>query len=389
MGAYADRVQETTVTTGTGTLTLAGAVTAHITFAASVTAGGTNNLTDGGTTRICITEVDANGNPSGAWEVCTSVFTVATNTVSRGALQSSSTGSRISFAAGTKRVFVVMSADEAGDFATLSGAETFSTGVKTFNDGKLSIKGAISGNVKIQAPAVAGVDTIIYINRAIVSGIVPMILQSSGTMGANGALSAITAMQQYASCYMFFPAGRVFSGSAAGLYYTTMLTTTTATVWNNAYTGGTPTIPASPTAVVDAGPGAYTQTLAAITVITNTVPGGSLGKSGNSVQKPIYSVPNNANAKTASIFFANSSAAQSLASTRSSRTQFDFRNSQSESVNVAYAALATPFGSTVNAPLYTTINTAVDQTASITFALGVATDYMVLEAYILDVTYGA
>lgn len=115
---------------------------------------------------------------------------------------------------------------------------------------------------------------------------VPMILPSSGTMGANGALTGLTALPYSAfpqPCFMYFPAGKVYSGSAAGMYYASITAATTATVYNNIYTNGLPqaAIPASPTAVVDAGPGAYTQTTGAdIVLMSFTLPGGMMGPNG-------------------------------------------------------------------------------------------------------------
>lgn len=94
--AFFDRVLETTTTTGTGTLTLAGAVTGYQTFA---------SVGNGNTTPMAVWEVDANGNPSGAWEVAnTCTYTAAGTTLTRGTFLASSTGSAINFGAGTKRV---------------------------------------------------------------------------------------------------------------------------------------------------------------------------------------------------------------------------------------------------------------------------------------------
>lgn len=90
---YADRVKETTTTTGTGTLTLAGAATGFRTFASA--------LTTGDTTVYAIEDTTAN-----TWEV--GVGTLATSTtLSRDVvLASSNSGSLVSFAAGTKGVFI-------------------------------------------------------------------------------------------------------------------------------------------------------------------------------------------------------------------------------------------------------------------------------------------
>jgi len=85
----ANRVQETSTTTGTGTLTLAGAVPGFQSFAAGIGSGNTCYYTITSTT--------------GAWEV--GIGTVGTGTLARTTLLSSSTGSLVSFT-GTLNVYV-------------------------------------------------------------------------------------------------------------------------------------------------------------------------------------------------------------------------------------------------------------------------------------------
>jgi hypothetical protein len=88
-----DRVKETTATTGTGTVTLAGAAAGFQSFAA---------VGDGNQTFYAI--VDAT---SGAWEVGVGTYTASGTTLSRTTVVSSSNaGSLVNFAAGTKDVFV-------------------------------------------------------------------------------------------------------------------------------------------------------------------------------------------------------------------------------------------------------------------------------------------
>lgn len=94
-----DRVKETTTTTGTGTVTLAGAVTGYQSFSVI---GNTN------TTYYCIVDTNAND-----WEVGIGTYLsgvppiLIRNTV----LSSSTGGSLVSFAAGTKDVFVTYPAE--------------------------------------------------------------------------------------------------------------------------------------------------------------------------------------------------------------------------------------------------------------------------------------
>ena len=93
-----DRVQETTTTTGTGTVTLAGAVTGFQTFAA---------IGDGNTCYYAITS----GND---WEVGLGTYTASGTTLSRDTiLESSNSGSAITLS-GTSNVFVTYPAEKSG-----------------------------------------------------------------------------------------------------------------------------------------------------------------------------------------------------------------------------------------------------------------------------------
>jgi len=97
----ADRVRETTTTTGTGSVTLAGAYTGFQTFSAGV---GTGN-----STYYTIANVG-----SGEWEVGIGSYTSGGNTLSRTTvLSSSNSGSLVNFGAGSKDVFVTQPAERA------------------------------------------------------------------------------------------------------------------------------------------------------------------------------------------------------------------------------------------------------------------------------------
>lgn len=109
----ADRVMETTTTTGTGALSLAGAVSGYRDFD-SVCA---NN----DTCYYSIWAVDGNGNPSGAWECGLGTFT-DTDTLTRTTpAASSNAGAAVNFGAGTK--YVMLSAT--AGFLALVREETF------------------------------------------------------------------------------------------------------------------------------------------------------------------------------------------------------------------------------------------------------------------------
>ena len=91
MSLYADRTQETTATTGTGTLTLAGAVSGYRAF--------TTSFADGDRVRYAI----ALGSE---WEVGDGVFTASGTTLTRENVYSSSNSNAlVNFSAGTKLVW--------------------------------------------------------------------------------------------------------------------------------------------------------------------------------------------------------------------------------------------------------------------------------------------
>lgn len=96
----ADRVKETTTTTGTGAVTLAGATTGFQSFSV---------VGDGNTTYYCIAEQIGSG-----WEVGIGTYNTAGPTLARTTvLASSNGGAAVNFPAGTKEVFVTYPEDRA------------------------------------------------------------------------------------------------------------------------------------------------------------------------------------------------------------------------------------------------------------------------------------
>jgi len=148
-----DRVQETSTTTGTGTFTLAGAVSGFQSFSA---------IGNGNTTYYAIV--------GGAeWEVGLGTYTSSGTTLSRTTiLESSNGGTAVNFSAGTKNVFVTYPAEEAvyqdatGDayapqFAASNGLNvnngtigtsyTFPTGYNSVEAGDVTIAGGATVTV--------------------------------------------------------------------------------------------------------------------------------------------------------------------------------------------------------------------------------------------------
>jgi len=192
-----DRVKETTATTGTGTVTLAGAAAGFQSF---VVVG------DGNQTFYAI--VDAT---SGAWEVGVGTYTASGTTLSRTTVVSSSNaGSLVNFGAGTKDVFVTYPSSRAVYLDAAGSAVT------TLDIGTLGTSTANISTANITAGTVANapVNNTDIVNKqyadAIASGIhfheavnlattaaLPANTYNNGTSGvgatltgnANGALS--------------------------------------------------------------------------------------------------------------------------------------------------------------------------------------------------------
>lgn len=126
-----DRVQETSLTAGTGTLTLAGAVPGYQTFSA---------IGNGNTTYYTIFDAVA-----GDWEVGIGTYTSSGTTLSRDTvLASSNGGALVTFAANSKSVFVTYPAtrsvylDSAGSYPVQNTFNTLNATTATLTAGTVS-----------------------------------------------------------------------------------------------------------------------------------------------------------------------------------------------------------------------------------------------------------
>lgn len=96
-----NRVKEISTTTGTGVLTLSGAMTGFRTFASRCAVGDTFRYTLQG--------VDSHGVPTGEWEVGIGTYSAA-NQITRSVLDSSSAGVAVDLSVGTKQIWIGMDA---------------------------------------------------------------------------------------------------------------------------------------------------------------------------------------------------------------------------------------------------------------------------------------
>jgi hypothetical protein len=138
-----DRVKETTITTGTGSVTLAGAATGYQSFAAI----GTGNST----------YYTIAGQTGSEWEVGIGTYTSAGTLLSRTTVFSSSnSGSLVNFSAGTKDVFVTYPSEMASfaaagsvteNYTTFNGTFTLTTGKNGFSVGPITVSSGSSFTV--------------------------------------------------------------------------------------------------------------------------------------------------------------------------------------------------------------------------------------------------
>lgn len=218
-------------------------------------------------------------------------------------------------------------------------------------------------------------------------------IPSSGSIGNNGALSGIAALDATYSggIYLYFPANAIFAGSAAGLYYCVMSSTTAGTIYNNTYTGGVPTAPASPTPFASTGPGAYTQTTGEITLSTQTVPGGIMGINGALRVNAKIPVSASVNAKTVNVKLSTTTLLNGTTST-GTVNHFRFQHGLISNLGSASRQMGEPGGAFGGAngvnsggSTFGAVNTAADQSLTVTGTLGAATEYILLENLLVEV----
>lgn len=109
---FADRILETTTTTGTGALALAGAVSGYRRFSAIP------SISTSDTVYYAIFAVDANGNPSGDWEAGLGTYSAANELTRTTPSASTNAGAAVNFAAGTKWVIASPTAALLASLAT-------------------------------------------------------------------------------------------------------------------------------------------------------------------------------------------------------------------------------------------------------------------------------
>lgn len=222
---------------------------------------------------------------------------------------------------------------------------------------------------------------------------IPFIHISTGSIGNNGALTAVTALPTtYPGAYCYYPTNSISAATPAGWYWTVFSSATAGTIFNNTYAAGVPAAPTSPTAFATTGPGAFTGDTTARDGPTITVPAGSMGPNGQIRVTVDFTMTNNGNNKTAAVKLGGTSFLnETLSSDLANMSTVWFANRAAANSNYGYATGVSNVNNVrVTAPTYTTIDTTaalVVVPASLNKAT--ATDNMVMERFAIEIFYGA
>lgn len=233
---------------------------------------------------------------------------------------------------------------------------------------------------------------------------IPVIMPSSGTIGANGALTTLTTALPFASpatfpisCWMYFPANAVTASSLAGIYYTSLATASTGTVYNIKLASGKPYIPSAAAIVAGTFSGttgaSYTQTTTVLPLLTFRIPPNSMGPQGSLVYD-IYADRNgSSDAIPVSITYGGTLISQSsVATTQHYGIHRTLRNMGVTGTQVIMSTTSLTALSDLASTNTTDIYTAVDSTAAqnllVRVTLTTASNFVVLTGGTVQANYG-
>lgn len=218
---------------------------------------------------------------------------------------------------------------------------------------------------------------------------IPFIIAPTGTMGANGAITLGTALPTtYANAFVYLPANAIGTGIPAGWYFTQFSSATLGVVYNNTYVSGIPNIPGILAPFVTPSVGAYTGVTTQQNAAVVAVPGNAIGPNGALRFEATWTVPNNANNKTVGVGFGGSTYFSTVLTT----VVFEALKKALYNRGVANAQVGDTgtggvgTGTGAAAPVYGSTDTTLSQNLSFTSQIATATDYLILEAFSVQVT---
>ena len=179
----ADRVKETSTTAGNGVFTLAGAATGYQSFAV---------VGNGNTTYYCIA-----GQGTAEWEVGIGTYASAGTTLTRTTVLSNSSAtqpSALSFAAGTKDVFVTYPSEksvnlDASGNATALGTPVAFTGTNITGTATAFTASNVTTNANLTGEATSsGSNAVTLTNSAVIGKVITGYASGAGTVAATDTL---------------------------------------------------------------------------------------------------------------------------------------------------------------------------------------------------------
>jgi hypothetical protein len=271
--------------------------------------------------------------------------------------------------------------------------------VAGFNQAAVAITGGTISGVSIASPTITGTVTanqVTGIPVVLAKWGVPVILASSGTMGNNGAVSAMTALPTTYSggAWLYLPAGAVAAGepAAAAFRWFKASSTTAGTVYNSSWDGtGVPPL-GTETAYVTTGPGAFTGVAAGeITAATVTLPAGAMGPNGRLRFALDFNHNTAAGNKFARVKFGGTSiAAQTFSTTAFTAGEIEVMNMGVADRQRSPASFeANAAGSLAGALTFTSIDTASAVTILFTLEKATATNHVIWDGAAIEVIYGS
>jgi hypothetical protein len=221
---------------------------------------------------------------------------------------------------------------------------------------------------------------------------VPFVKASSGTMGNNGAISALGTLPAVYSngCYLYLPASAISAGSAAGWYFAIMSTTQAGTVYNLTYTSGQPYIPANPSqfAFSTTGPGAFTGVATAVTGPSFTLPANTMGPNGVLELAAVYGCVGSVNSKTVAIKLGSATIYSQSTTTAANVAALALLTCQNQGLTNAQVSNQTgSVGFSATGQTYSTQDTTTNLTLSLS-GTAVAAENLIFDAFSATVTPG-
>lgn len=221
----------------------------------------------------------------------------------------------------------------------------------------------------------------------------PMIMPPNSTsLSAAGALVLATALDlTYANCYMFFPANAVATVSAAGMYFVQMSSTTAGTVFQNTYTSGVPVIPAASALIPCTTASSYTQTTGAnVTILSFTIPGGSMGPNGQVRYFVQYRNNNSAGNKIHGASFGGTTIVVTTVTTNGNiPIQRNIFNRGVTNSQVCQVQSSNGIAASSGTPPAISVDTTAAVTLLILDQLAVATDWAMVDSLLIEILPGA